>query len=344
MSKIKKIACYGDIHFGKKNSSEIHNQDCLDFISFFCEQVKKDPDITHISFLGDLFENRAAVNISTLNYAHEGLRMIDALGLPVLHLVGNHDLYHRTNRKIHSAKVFQELKNFEIISEPTVVDNILFCPYMFPEEYPSLMQYKDIPVWVGHFEFKKFVVTGSTLTLDKGNDHTLFKNQDFIFSGHFHRRQFRDNVVFIGNTFPMDYGDAGDSQRGMMVFDNEAKTPDFIDWPDCPLYVKTTLSRVLDGDINFLPKTRVKCLLDVDITYSETQTLRSAMVDTYQLREFQIEENLVERADAVDGETIDVSTLQLSNIDDMVKSMLKSGIKDMTKIKPETLIEIYDSL
>lgn len=341
---MKKIACFSDIHFGRRNSSEIHNRDCLNFIEFFCDQVKADPDITHIAFLGDLFENRAAVNVSTLHYAHEGLRMIDDLGLPVIHLVGNHDLYHRTNRKIHSAKVFQELKNFQIISEPTVIDQALFCPYLFPEEYPALMEFKDVPVWFGHFEFRNFVVTGTSVKIDKGNDHTLFKCQDYIFSGHFHRRQFADNVVFIGNCFPMDYGDAGDAQRGMMVFDFETGQPNFIDWDKCPLYVKTTLSRVLEGNMTFRADTRVKCLLDVDISYSESQVLREQMMKEFSLREFQIEENIVEKVEAVDGEVIDLSQLQLANIDEMVKAMLKSGIKDMTKINPDKLIEIYDSL
>lgn len=342
--KIKKIACWSDVHFGRRGSSEIHNQDCLNYIKFFCDNVKRDPDITHIAFLGDLFENRAAVNVSTLHYAHDGLKMIDDLGLPVIHLVGNHDLYHRTNRNIHSAKVFQELKNFNIVSEPLRVGDALFCPYLFPEEYPSLMEYSDIPIFFGHFEFRNFVVTGSNITLEKGNDHSLFKNQDYIFSGHFHRRQFRDNIVYIGNTFPMDYGDAGDALRGMMVFDFEAGQPNFIDWDECPLYIKTTLSRVLEGNMSFRAQTRVKCLLDVDISYSESQSLREEMMKSFNLREFQIEENLIENKENIAGEILDLSQLQLTNIDDMVRSMLKSGIKDMTKINPDTLIEIYNSL
>lgn len=342
-SNLTKIACYTDIHFGKKSNSEVHNQDCMNFIDWFYDRCIAEK-VSHIFFLGDFFENRANVNILTLTYAHKALLKLNSLNIPIFHVIGNHDLYHRTNRNIFSPFVFSEFTNVTLISHPTLInDDILLCPYLFPEEYPLLMQYKDVPLYFGHFEFKNFVVTGSTVTLERGNDHKLFKNQDFIFSGHFHKRQFQDNVIFIGNTFPMDYGDVSDIDRGMMIFDKKTNKPQFINWPQCPTYVKITLSKVLDG-ATFLPDMRVKCILDVDISYSEMQTLREVMIETYRLREFQIEENVIERAEALDGEIIDVTTLQLENIDEMVKSMLKTGIKDMTKIKPDTLIEIYESL
>lgn len=74
MTKLKKGAYFTDIHFGKKQNSEVHNQDCLDFIDWFCEQVKKDPEIDYIAFLGDWNENRSALNIATVNYSHRGIK------------------------------------------------------------------------------------------------------------------------------------------------------------------------------------------------------------------------------------------------------------------------------
>ena len=43
---IKKGAYFTDIHFGRRNSCAIHNQDCTDFIEWFCGNVRKDPSIT----------------------------------------------------------------------------------------------------------------------------------------------------------------------------------------------------------------------------------------------------------------------------------------------------------
>jgi len=39
MSLFKKVACFTDIHFGLKSGSRTHNQDCEDFVSWFCETV-----------------------------------------------------------------------------------------------------------------------------------------------------------------------------------------------------------------------------------------------------------------------------------------------------------------
>ena len=63
---LKKGIYCTDIHFGKKANSDTHNQDCLDYLDWFCEkaiEVKAD----YVAFLGDWNENRSALNISTLN-------------------------------------------------------------------------------------------------------------------------------------------------------------------------------------------------------------------------------------------------------------------------------------
>jgi hypothetical protein len=98
-----------------------HNQDCLDFVTWFCENAKKER-ASHVIFLGDWFENRNAVNVLTLHFAQEACRLLNDLEIPVYIIIGNHDLYHRENRKVFSTKVFQEFKNITMVSEPTVVD------------------------------------------------------------------------------------------------------------------------------------------------------------------------------------------------------------------------------
>jgi len=98
MTKLNKAAAFTDIHHGKRANSERHNQDCTDFVDWFCEQVKQDPEIDHIFFLGAWFENRNAINISTLNYSYRNAKKINQLDLPVYYIVGNHDLYHKYSR------------------------------------------------------------------------------------------------------------------------------------------------------------------------------------------------------------------------------------------------------
>lgn len=340
----KKIAMFTDIHFGKKSNSVLHNQDCLDFVKWFCAQVTARGDITHVAFLGDWFENRNAVNVMTMHFAHEALKLLNSLNIPVYIIIGNHDLYHRENRKVFSTKVFDEFSNVKMVSELFLMEDILIAPFLFKHEYKELATYMNVPYWLGHFEFRNFVITGSDRRMEHGPDHTQFNKVKYIFSGHFHKRQANDNVIYIGNAFPMDYGDAWDDARGMAVLDTSNDDVDFVDWEDCPKYRKVKLTDVLsDNPIVFPPKCRVRCIIDTEISYSDAQAIREEFTKNLGLREFSLEENLLERKEAIAGEEV-LGDFDLSSLNDAVIKMLEAGISGTSTINPKQLIDIYERL
>lgn len=346
---LKKGAYFTDIHFGKKANSETHNQDCLNFISWFCEQVEADPEIDYIAFLGDWNENRSALNIQTLNYSYRGAKRLDELGLPIFFVVGNHDLYHRHTREVHSVIPFNEFKNFILIEEPMIVEMIegraLFAPYLFHDEYPNLKKHLDIPWWAGHFEFRGYEVTGYGMLMPTGPDPSEYQGPNYIVSGHFHKRQARpeSNVVYIGNAFPMDFGDAGDTSRGMMTYDHVKDEMLFNDWAECPKYIKTTLTDILDGTATLHPDARVKCIVDVPISFEESTALRQSFADKFKLREFTLEESSDIR-EALSGTEmkIDWDDTKLAGVDELVEQMLREISSD--HINNQKLIEIYKEL
>lgn len=348
MTKLKKGAYFTDIHFGKKQNSRVHNQDCLDFIDWFCEQVKRDPEIDYIAFLGDWNENRSALNISTVNYSHKGISKLCSLGLPVYFVIGNHDLYHRHTREVHSVITHDAFKNLHIIDQPTVVDDIegsvMFCPFMFPQEYPDLVKYLDVPFWAGHFEFKGFLVTGYNLRMPHGPDPDDFKGPNHIVSGHFHTRQAAGNVVYMGNAFPMDFNDAGDFDRGMMVYDHKKDEMVFENWPDCPKYIKTLLSSLMTDSETLYPQSRVKVCVDIPITFEESGELRELFKTKYELREFTLEEmsDLKEVLADTETEEIDWENVDLADPDDLVIKMLEDIESD--EIDNDKMIAIYATL
>jgi DNA repair exonuclease SbcCD nuclease subunit len=344
---IKKLAMLTDIHFGKRNNSRVHNQDCLNVIDWFCEQVRKDGSVTHIAFLGDWFESRAAINIETMDFSYQGLKKLDSLGIPIFFIVGNHDLHRRTTRDVHSVRMFNELKNFTVIDTPQVIDNILFSPYLFNHEYKDLIQYNDLWAFAGHFEFQHFYVTGYNTILEHGPDHKLFPGPKKIFAGHFHKRQSKDNVVYIGNTFPMDFGDSGDFARGMAIYEVLEDNLTFIDWEDCPKYLKVNLSDVMSGNWKPLKDMKVKCVIDIDLAYSEAQELRDAMVAAYDLRDFVLEEDREAKQGLLEGDNGSVVESDSgASIDDLVVTALAGMKEDKTlkNIDVNMLIELYKLL
>ena len=344
-----KVAMFTDIHWGAKNNSSIHNQDCMDYVKWFAKHTTAEKaDV--IVFMGDWFENRNSINVATLNRSLEGLRVLNNLNKPIYFCVGNHDLFHRENRNEFSTYHYTQFSNVILVNEPLKVEStskMMFYPFLFRKEYPSaageIEAFKPDYVF-GHFEFRNFVVTGSDRKIDHGPDHTLFKIPKYLFSGHFHKRQIQDNVIYIGNTFPTNYGDAWDDARGLSILDTELNDVSFIDWELCPKYRKTKLSDVLADKVVFPPKCRVRCLIDIDINYSDAQALREEMVKTLNLREFILEENYQEKKDAIGADLQD--DFDLSSLNDAVIKMIKSGMSSTstTSIEPAKLIEIYETL
>jgi DNA repair exonuclease SbcCD nuclease subunit len=284
-----------DIHFGKKSNSNIHNQDCLDYIGWFCKQVKNDPDADYVAFLGDWHENRTALDVSTQNYSYRGAKMLNDLGLPVYFIVGNHDLGMRDSRALYSTIPFHEFDNFTLIHDeplivPEIQDGCLFVPFLGHSEYPKLNNYKQIPVWMGHFEFKGFVLTGYNTKMEYGPDIKNFKDQKNILSGHFHRRQQSGNVTYIGNTFPMDFGDANLHERGLAIYDHTNHNISFLNWEDCPKYIKCKLSELLDDSVVLLDNSYVHVDVDVPVDYEELGIIEKAYTEKHKLREFKLDE------------------------------------------------------
>jgi DNA repair exonuclease SbcCD nuclease subunit len=345
MWKITKLAMFTDIHFGARNNSDLHNLDNLEFIDWFIERVKEEKP-SHIAFLGDFFENRNAINVRTMNHATDACRRLNALGIPIIWIVGNHDLYHRQNRTIFSTDMFNDLENFFIVSEPIKLNADWFvAPYLFKDEYPTLIADINSSKYVmGHFEFRDFVVTGADRKMEHGPDASDFSGPEYIFSGHFHKRQTNKNIIYIGNTFPTNFGDAGDKERGCAIFDIENKDVYFHDWEEAPLFFKTRLSRVLDGDCAFPPRSRVRCLLDMDIGYSDVQALREEMLTGLQLREFSVEEDILARKELLSEGLELEGEIDLTSLDNTVRKLIYEGVAPSPTIDPATLIKLYEEL
>ena len=338
LGSIERTACYTDIHLGRKNNSDVHNQDCLDYMQFFADNVKADQKISHIAFLGDFFENRANINISTLNYAYEALEIIDDLDIPIIHIVGNHDLFKRESRDIHSVRMFKQFKNIHVVDTPTMIDKSLFSPFLFSKEYPDMVKSINSAEYVyGHFEFKGFMITGYNTVMERGPEHSHFNGPKKILSGHFHKRQVQDNVAYIGNTFCMDHGDAGDTERGMAICDHGEDSLEFINYKDQPNYEKVKMSEIDGWEPKI--KSHCRCMIDVDITYSEANDLKDYFINEFNMREFLYEDSADKTEILEETEVEELS----GSTNEMMLHMLKS-IEETDTIKNTKLVSIYEGL
>jgi hypothetical protein len=92
-------------------------------------------------------------------------------------------------------------------------------PWLIGDEWKEVSKLKSRYIF-GHFELPLFYMNAMVQMPDHGQlqgDH--FVNQEYVFTGHFHKRQHNRNIHYIGNAFPHNYADAGDDERGMMLLE-----------------------------------------------------------------------------------------------------------------------------
>ena len=279
-----KTAVCTDIHFGLKSNSLVHNQDCSDFIDWFIATAKEQGCETGM-FLGDWHHHRAAINLQTLHFSLKSLQKLSAAFENFYFIPGNHDLYYRDKRDIHGAEWAQHLPNIHVINDWFEQGNVVIAPWLVGDDYKRI-QKLNAKYMFGHFELPHFKMNAMVEMPDHGEIQVdNFNGIEQVFSGHFHLRQKKKNINYIGNCFPHNFADAGDADRGMMVLE-WGKEEQYFSWPGQPLYRVMKLSECIDHGADILqPNMHVRVELDIDISYEEANFIKDTFVRDFNLRE-----------------------------------------------------------
>jgi hypothetical protein len=190
----------------------------------------------------------------------------------------------------------------------------------------------------GHFELPKFFMNAMVQMPDHGELQVdAFKGYELGFSGHFHKRQQNENMIYIGNAFPHNYADAWDDDRGMMIME-WGGTPEYYTWPNQPTFRTITLSRLIDeAETLIKPKQHLRVTLDIDITYEEASFIKEDFIGKYNIREL----TLIAEKKAVEINT-DIDIQAFESVDQIVSSQIINI--DSDKFDKNKLLEIYSSL
>ena len=317
----KKAAIFTDIHFGLKSNSVLHNEDCLAFVKWATAKAKEQGCETCL-FLGDWHNNRSTLNIVTLNYSLQALEHMNDNFERVYFIPGNHDLYYRDKRDIQSVEFAKHLPNVEICNDWFSDGNVTIAPWLCGDDHKKLAKLSGQYLF-GHFELPGYLMNAMV----EMPDHGEIRREDLggfghVFTGHFHKRQTKKNITYIGNAFPHNYADAGDDERGLTVleFGGEAR---FFSWPAQPTYRVYGLANLIDNAPKLLqPKMHVRVNLDIEISYEEANFIKETFIKEYNLREMALIPNKTAGVDEdmapgeVKFESVDqIVTDQLTNIE-----------------------------
>ena len=337
MSLFKKVAVCTDLHFGLKSNSLVHNQDCSDFVDWFIATAKENGCETGM-FLGDWSHHRASINMQTLQYSLRSLEKLSAAFDRFYFIPGNHDLYYRDRRDIYSTEWARHIPNIQIVNDWFTDGDVTIAPWLVGDDHKRVPNLKSKYVF-GHFELPHFKMNAMAEMPDHGEiSADDFGGVDKVFSGHFHLRQQRKNIHYIGNCFPHNYADAGDDERGLTIIE-WGQDPVYHAWPDQPRYRVLGLSNIIDNASALLAKDmHVRVQLDIEISYEEANFIKETYIKEYELREMALIPN---KNSAVD---IDMAPgeVKFESVDQIVTDQI-------TNIKSEfydnkLLLQIYQRL
>lgn len=336
-----KYIIFTDIHFGNKGNKDDFNKECLDFLNFVEEKTSKMNDIDGAIFLGDWFHNRNSINVKTLKYGIEGLYKFGSIGRGNSYLIlGNHDLYYIDRRDVSSIFVPEGEIGVNIVEEPIYMENekFLFLPWLINEEKLESYIKKYNPDYVfGHFEIPSFSFNKLIKKEGEYNPEN-YKGPKRILSGHFHLRQEKNNITYIGNCFSHDFSDVNDwHNKGFAILDTDKNELEYFEWENASKYCTTSISKL--NSIEFSNNMYLKLINDVQMKQMEVNQLKEELENLPNIVDCFIYPNELELAKSI---VEDESLEHISNIEDLIVSLLNE--LTMENINNSKLIEIYKNL
>jgi DNA repair exonuclease SbcCD nuclease subunit len=324
-----------DWHIGNKNNSIIHNQDLLEFVKFMIDYSIAN-NIKKFTHLGDFFHQRNKLDISSLNYSIKISNMLlDHFG-KYNQIKGNHDLYLRDSREISSLEIFRGRVN--LVDYYQIEGDKMYVSWLVSgEEYDEIIKISKknkIRFMFGHFEFSNFKLNENYL-MEHGQSHKELRHIEKIYTGHYHMKQQKDNVQYVGTPFQFDYNDANDFDRGFTVFDSNTGESEFIKYNKINI-LSLDYKDVLSNNFDDIDNPSLRVIINEDVTDDILEQLKeklssSVFRDTKILYNFSKEDSLL---------SDNVQIGEITNIDDAVIKYL-SDMCDIPGVNKSLLTKMY---
>jgi len=190
----------GDPHFGKKHFSLSLFEEQIKFWEFLFQKANE-LNCPVIS-LGDLFDNRIIVDINFFNlFVDKFIGLLKKYNIEFYTIIGNHDIYFKSTRDINLVKYLPNFyEKFYVINEITHFDNLTLVPWIIDKEKDIPKEYNEVVL--GHFEFKDIdqYIKGEL-------DTKVFSKAKLVLSGHYHNYSKKDNIIYVGTPYQLDWGD-----------------------------------------------------------------------------------------------------------------------------------------
>ena len=235
-----KIAILGDVHLGVRGDSIAFHEHYKKFYmeTFFPYLLENNIDT--VFQLGDLFDRRKYISFQTLALSRK--YFFDQFVKNKIHchvLLGNHDVFFKNTLEVNSPDLLlKDYKEFvHIYSQPSAWKGIDIIPWICRENELEILDFikrSQNEICFGHLELAGFEMDRGNICHD-GMDHKIFQKYDTVYSGHFHHKSTKDNIIYVGTPSEHTWADYNDD-RGFHILDTETRQLEFIPNPNKMFY------------------------------------------------------------------------------------------------------------
>lgn len=215
-----KIMFIGDPHIRHTHLAE--GEKLLSWIELLAEEHK--PDL--IVNLGDTFDDHAVIRAEALSLVNSHLRRITQMKIPMIMILGNHDMWKPNCNKYHALEVFKDIKGVTIADSVIQLDSVTYVPYLpNPLDWPNIKT--DIAITHNTF-------VGADYGFKCADDGiSLEQVQEYVvISGHIHKKQLLNEgrVIYPGTPTSLTASDANQT-KGISFLDTHSLSWTFLESP-----------------------------------------------------------------------------------------------------------------
>jgi DNA repair exonuclease SbcCD nuclease subunit len=226
------VAILGDCHIGARNNSQIFDDQSKEFFTEVFFPELKSRGVRTIIQVGDLFDNRKAMNLGILDSAQQYLfNQLRAYDFTTL--VGNHDSYFKNTLVVNSQELFLDpSSNWDFVARPKATDKYTLVPWICEANYEDTMRLlaqSTGEYCFGHLELSGF--KNNSHVMKDGLSADVFKQFKRVFTGHYHSKQCIGNIMYVGTPYELSWSDFGED-KGFHILDLDTGELEFIKNPN----------------------------------------------------------------------------------------------------------------
>jgi DNA repair exonuclease SbcCD nuclease subunit len=242
-----KVILYSDLHLYNHHKLLINSETALDFLSFINDYAKQN-SIDTLICAGDFFHTKSRAYAPHVIQAWIRLKDVYKSGINHYMLIGNHDMS-SPNSTMNSI-LFIYSDYVKVVPDYVFKDfgdtRVHFLSFSSQKFEDFIFADKKKNILIGHIDIVGFVMSNG-ITAKTGYRIKDFEKFDLVFSGHYHKHQEKENVIYIGSVFQTSFGERN-QDHGFIVLDLDTLEWEFIHFNKAPTYKVVDINNAEDVD------------------------------------------------------------------------------------------------